>query len=85
VEADDGVLGDADVLFRDDAEDQSAGGDAFAIDDDLLAAVSDVGVFLDVVDDDAAHVVLDDQRIGWQDASPPGEFSPHLPPCRPQV
>jgi hypothetical protein len=28
VEAEDNVLGDADVLFRDDAEDQSAGGDA---------------------------------------------------------
>jgi hypothetical protein len=37
----------------------SAGGDAFAIDDDFLAAASDVEVFLDVVDDDAAHFVLD--------------------------
>jgi Activator of Hsp90 ATPase homolog 1-like protein len=66
VEAEDSVLGVADVLFRDDAD---AGGDAIAIDDDLLAAASDVGVFLDIVGDDAAHVVLDRINITWEGES----------------
>ena len=58
MEAEDSVLGDADVSVSGRCQGVQAETHS-PIDDDFLAAASDVEVFLDVVDDDAAHLVLD--------------------------